>query len=494
MTEDVNLLILQRKDKLKELYDKGINPFPHKFKGKCKSVDINEEFKSLNNGEEVDKKVSFAGRMISRRVMGKVSFSHLKDGWGKVQIYVGKNDIGEENYLFYKKMDIGDFVGVEGKVFKTRTGEISIHVEKMILLSKSLRILPEKWHGLKDTEIRYRQRYVDLIMNDKVKEIFIIRSRIIKIIRQFLDKKEFLEVETPMMQSIVGGAAAQPFITHHNALSMDLFLRVAPELYLKRLIVGGIERVYELNKNFRNEGISTRHNPEFTMLEIYQSYSDYNEMMEICEEMIVGISKEIFGKLEIEYKGNKIDLTPPWKRKGFFELLQENTGIDFSEKTDIADKSQIMQIADKLKVKYDTNTKSHKILDHIFDTFVVPKLVQPVFITDYPKCLSPLAKSKENNPEIVERFELFIGNFELANAYSELNDPVEQRKRMTEQMKAKQKGDQEAQMLDEDYIRALEYGMPPCGGLGIGIDRLVMLLTGSNSIREVILFPQMKKE
>ncbi len=493
MTEDINSLILQRKDKLAELYEKGVNPFPHKFEGKCKSVDLNEEFKSLSNGEESDRRVSFAGRMMSRRIMGKVSFSHLKDGWGKVQIYVGKNDIGEENYLFYKRMDIGDFVGVEGKVFKTRTGEITIHAEKLILLAKSLRVLPEKWHGLKDTEIRYRQRYVDLIMNDRAKEIFVIRSRIIKMLRQFLDKRDFLEVETPMMQSVVGGATAQPFVTHHNALNMDLFLRVAPELYLKRLIVGGIERVYELNKNFRNEGISTRHNPEFTMLEIYQSYSDYNEMMEVCEEMLVGITKEIFGKLEIEYKGNKIDLTPPWKRKSFLGLLQENTGVDFSE-NDIADRAIMMQIADKLKVKYDINTKSHKILDHIFDVFVVPKLVQPVFITDYPKDLSPLAKSREDNPEIVERFELFIGNFELANAYSELNDPVEQKKRMGEQMKAKQKGDQEAQMMDYDYIRALEYGMPPCGGLGLGIDRLVMLLTNSSSIREVVLFPQMKKE
>ncbi|MCK4532487.1 lysine--tRNA ligase [bacterium] len=491
MTEDINSLILQRKDKLAELYEKGVNPFPHKFEGKCKSIDLNEEFKSLNNGEESDKRVSFAGRMISRRIMGKVSFSHLKDGWGKVQIYVGKNDLGEENYLFYKRMDIGDFVGVEGKVFKTRTGEITIHADKLILLAKSLRVLPEKWHGLKDTEIRYRQRYVDLIMNDRAKEIFVIRSRIIKMIRQFLDKRDFLEVETPMMQSVVGGATAKPFVTHHNALNMDLFLRVAPELYLKRLIVGGMERVYELNKNFRNEGISTRHNPEFTMLEIYQSYSDYNEMMEVCEEMLVGITKEIFGKLEIEYKGNKIDLSPPWERKCFFDLLHENTGIDFSK---VEEKKEMMDIADKLNVKYERETKSHKVLDHIFDAFVVPKLVQPIFITDYPKYLSPLAKSREDNPEIVERFELFIGNFELANAYSELNDPGEQKKRMGEQMKAKQKGDQEAQMMDDDYIRALEYGMPPCGGLGIGIDRLVMLLTNSSSIREVILFPQMKKE
>lgn len=495
MNEEVNSLVLQRQDKLKELKAKGINPFPHKFRCDHKSTEIYERFKSLNAGEEnSDTKVSLAGRIMSRRIMGKASFSHLKDAFGKIQIYVSKGILGEEDYLFYKKLDIGDFIGVEGVVFKTKTGEVTIQVKKLVLLAKSLRPLPEKWHGLRDTEIRYRQRYVDLIMNDRVREIFVIRSRIIKIIRGFLERKGFLEVETPMMQSIVGGATAQPFNTRHNALDMDLFLRIAPELYLKRLIVGGLEKVYELNRNFRNEGISTRHNPEFTMLELYQAYGDYNDMMEICEEMFVTIAKEIYGKPEIEYRGKKINLSRPWKRKCLFELLQENTGIDFSGDINIADRVVIMKIADDLHVKYEINTKSHKILDHIFDTYVVPKLTQPVFIMDYPKSFSPLAKSKKDNPLLVERFELFIGGEELANAYSELNDPVEQRIRMMEQVRAKQRGDKEAQMLDEDYIRALEYGMPPCGGLGVGIDRLVMLLTDSASIRDVILFPQMRKE
>ncbi len=489
---EVNKLISERKQKLEELRKLGVDVYPRNFSITHAISQVREKYGTLKAEEKTEETVSLAGRIMSLRGMGKASFAHMKDQTGKLQIYIREDVLGERNYQIFRKFDIGDLIGVTGKVFSTKTGELSIQVEDLTLLAKSLRPLPEKWHGLKDIETRYRQRYIDLVVNEQVKDVFCTRSLIIKGIRKFLDNLGFLEVETPMMQSVVGGAAAKPFLTHHQALDMELYLRISPELFLKRLVVGGLEKVYEVNRSFRNEGVSTRHNPEFTMLEVYQAYSDYNGMMDLCQKMILSIAKEVLGKEDFVYQENKISLGKiPWQRFSLYELLKEHTGLDF---TNIHGLSEMRKAADRLNVKYKKDSPKHKILDHIFESYVQKKLIQPTFVLDYPAEFSPLAKAKKDNPELVERFELFIGGEELANAYSELNDPVEQRRRMEKQVEEKDIGEGREAEVDEDYLRALEYGLPPCGGLGIGVDRLVMVFTNSNSIRDVILFPQMRKE
>ena len=482
-------LIKVRHEKLKKLREEKVEPYPHRYKITHKAREILEKYKKLKFGEGgKNSQVSLAGRVMSKRGHGKSGFAHIMDSSGQIQVYTKFDVVGGKKYNLYKRLDIGDFIGVEGKVFKTKTGEITVLVKDFILLAKSLRFLPEKWHGLKDVEIRFRQRYVDLIMNPEVKETFLRRSRIISLMREFLDKKGFLEIETPMMQPIPGGAAAKPFVTHHKALDRDLYLRIAPELYLKRLIVGGMESVYEINRNFRNEGISTRHNPEFTMLELYQAYSDYQDLMELTTEVITKIAKEVLGSLKFEYQGKRIDLKIPWKRLTLKSALKRYAKLDIDKAKDIKKEAK------RLGLKLEEDLTDVQVIDHITSEFVEPQLIQPTFITDYPRELSPLAKAKKNNPNIAERFELFIGTLELANAYSELNDPVLQRERLKEQLALRWAGSEEAHMMDEDFLRALEYGMPPCAGLGIGIDRLVMLLTDSPSIRDVILFPHMRPE
>ncbi len=457
-----------RYEKLIHLQSIGIAPFGSRYEVTHSSIGVIEGF---GEGNEIE--VSVAGRIVSLREHGKSAFANLKDRDGKIQVYVRRDVVGEDNFAVFCGLELGDFIGVCGKTFKTKTGEITVLVEKFTFLSKSLRPMPKEWYGLKDIETRYRQRYVDLIVNDDVKETFITRSRVIRMIREFLDKKNFLEVETPMMQSMVGGATAKPFVTHHNSLGMDLYMRIAPELYLKRLIVGGLERVYELNRNFRNEGISTRHNPEFTMLEIYQAYADYNDMMSLTEELVVHLCQSIKGSLQIEYQGQMLDFTPPWKRVTVCEAIGNALGIDVKGMQDVEAiaKQQGLSVKD--------------LLDDVLDHKIEKDLVQPTFVTDFPTILSPLAKSMPDNPELTERFEFYISSQEIGNAYSELNDPIDQRKRFVEQ---------NAECVDEDFVRALEYGMPPCGGLGIGIDRLIMVLTNAASIRDVILFPQLRKE
>jgi lysyl-tRNA synthetase, class II len=489
--EELNDQDIQRRKKLDELRTQNVDPYPNKFMSTFSSAKIRQQFGHLTQEAEDPTVVVLAGRIMTMRLMGKACFANLKDAFGRIQIYVRKDKIGETEYALFKTLDMGDIIGVEGSIFCTRTGELTIMVQKFTLLAKSLRPLPEKWHGLKDIETRYRQRYVDLIANDEVADIFRLRSKAIKTMRTILDNKDFLEVETPMMQPLAGGAAAKPFVTHHNALDIDLYLRIAPELYLKRLIVGGLERVYEINRNFRNEGISTRHNPEFTMIELYQAYADYNQVMDLCRELITTVVKETTGKLEAEYQGNTIVFSGNWKRMTLVEAVKEYTGADFITPKTLA---ETRKIARELNVPFAEQATPSKIINTIFEELVEKQLIQPTFICDYPTELSPLAKNAKGNPDIVERFELFIGAQELANAYSELNDPLEQRKRMEQQLKERERGDEEAQMLDEDYIRALEYGMPPCGGLGIGIDRLIMVITNSASIRDVILFPQMRPE
>ncbi|MFW6149283.1 MAG: lysine--tRNA ligase, partial [Atribacterota bacterium] len=421
---------------------------------------------------------------------GKAAFADLEDQTGKLQIYVKSNLIGDDSFDIFKRISVGDIIGIAGSVFKTRTGELTILANGFTLLCKSMRSLPEKWHGLTDTEIRYRKRYLDLISNPDVRGIFIERSKIIKYIRNFLDNKGFLEVETPVLQPIPGGATARPFVTHHLSLHRDLYLKIAPELYLKRLLVGGMEKVYELNRNFRNEGISTKHNPEFTMLELYEAYADYYTMMEIAEEMICYVLKNLKGQLVIEYQGEKIDFTPPWKRLTMHEAIQSVTGVD-PEKIDVNNKDDLIK---KYQLEIPENASRGEIINGLFEKQVEHTLIQPTFIIDYPVEVSPLSKQKMNFPHIVERFELFINRIELANAFTELNDPMEQKKRFLQQAENKSNGEINQHFVDHDYIEALEYGMPPAGGMGVGIDRLIMLLTNHDSIREVILFPQLKKK
>jgi lysyl-tRNA synthetase class 2 len=480
-------LIRHRKEKLKKLKEKNIDPYPYAFDKTHLSSEIIENFEAL---EKEGAEVKIAGRIIALRPHGKTLFGHLKDGEGKIQLYAKKDEVGEEKFRLFDMLDIGDFLGVTGKVFKTKTGEITVRATDFCILSKSLRPLPEKWHGLQDKELRYRQRYVDLIVNDEVKKIFLLRTELIKALREFLDDLGFVEVETPTLQPLYGGAFARPFVTHHHALDVDLYLRIADELYLKRLIVGGFEKVYEVCKVFRNEGMDRNHNPEFTMLELYQAYADYNDIMQLYESLLNYAATKVLGSNQFEFEGNRIDLTPPWKRVPMMEAIKEHAGVDLTGKSE----EGIRKAAEDLNVKEDLSRPKGKLIEAIFETQVQPKLIQPTFITDYPVEMSPLAKYHRDKEGLTERFELFIGGCEMGNAFSELNDPEDQRERFIQQAEFAKRGDEEAQMLDEDFIRALEYGMPPTGGLGFGIDRLVMILTNTHSIREVILFPQMRPE
>ena len=483
---DENHLIKIRKEKLEELKKQGKNPFEiRKYNRTHTSQDVKDNFEELEN-----KDVSIAGRIVAKRIMGKASFCHIQDMQGKIQSYVSINDLGEANYSEFKTYDIGDIIGITGFVFKTKTGEISIHAKNVILLAKSLRPLPEKFHGLKDTELRYRQRYVDLIMNPEVKETFIIRTKIITEIRKILDEKGYLEVETPVLNTIAGGATARPFVTHHNTLDMDMYLRIATELYLKRLIVGGFDKVYEIGKDFRNEGMDIRHNPEFTMIELYSAYEDYNDMMDITEEIVTKVAKNVAGKEIVNYQGTDIKLASPWKRISMIDAIKEATKIDFNK---INTDEEAIKVAEEKGVELEEGKKTRGyIINAFFEAFVEENLIQPTFIYDYPVEISPLTKRKPSDPRLVERFEFFIGGREYGNAYSELNDPIDQYERFIDQVKQREAGDEEANMMDDDFVQALEYGMPPTGGLGIGIDRLVMLLTDSASIRDVLLFPTMK--
>jgi lysyl-tRNA synthetase, class II len=490
--EDYNELIQQRFKKLAEIRAMGVKPYAGRFEISHSAQALVDAYEQSTK-EDLEAKrihVTGAGRIIAMRSFGKAGFSHIQDGTGRIQIYFQKNTLGDEQYALFKKFDIGDFIGVKGMLFRTKTNELTIDVGQITLLSKSLRPLPEKWHGLTDVELRYRQRYVDLIVNPEVKKVFILRTKIIHAIRRFLNERGYLEVETPMMQAIPGGATARPFETHHNALDMDLYLRIAPELYLKRLLVGGFEKVYEINRNFRNEGISTRHNPEFTMLEFYTAYADYRDLIDMTEEMITSISSEVLATTTVEFEGQTINLAAPWKRIAYIDSLRE-AGVSDAVLTS-ADKAR--EYARKLGASVKGGEPLGKLWNEIFEALVEPKLIQPTIIMDYPTDISPLSKKRDDNPEYVERFELFIAGREIANAFSELNDPVDQRERFQKQMSEREAGDDEAHQMDEDFIRALEYGMPPAAGEGIGIDRLAMLLTGSSSIRDVILFPQMKKE
>ena len=474
-----------RREKLAQLQAEGKDPFEIT---KCEVTHHSDEIK--DNFDELEgKDVAIAGRLMSKRIMGKASFCNIQDRNGNIQSYVSRNDIGDEAYAAFKKFDIGDLISIKGFVFKTKTGEVSVHAKEVTLLSKSLQVLPEKFHGLKDQELRYRQRYLDLIVNPEVRDTFIKRSRIITEIRKFLDGKGFLEVETPVLQTIPGGASARPFITHHNTLDIDMYCRIALELPLKRLIVGGFERVYEIGRVFRNEGISVRHNPEFTLMELYQAYTDYNGMMDITEEMFRTVAQNVLGSTKVVYGGHELDLGKPFARKTMVDAVKEFSGVDFDQ---VADTAEAKRIADEHHVEYEERHVKGDILNLFFEEFVEKNLIQPTFIIDYPVEISPLTKRKPDKPEFTERFELFIVGREYGNAYSELNDPIDQRHRFEYQEYLREAGDDEANMIDEDFLTALEYGMPPTGGLGVGIDRFVMLLTESVSIRDVILFPTMK--
>ena len=482
---DLSELLLIRRAKLSALQEEGKNPFTQvKFNQTNSSADILEKFEEIEGST-----VSIAGRIMSMRDMGKASFCHLQDRDGRIQLYIKIDVLGEENYENFTKLDLGDIIGVTGEVFRTRRGEISVKVLEYVLLSKSLQPLPEKFHGLKDTDIRYRQRYLDLIVNPEVKSNFIIRSKTIKAIRKFMDERGFLEVETPLLNTKQGGASARPFVTHHNALDLDLFMRIAPELYLKRLIVGGLERVYEMGKNFRNEGISIKHNPEFTMMEVYQAYTDYLGMMELTETLISTVALEVLGTTEITYQGQAISLAPPWNRISMSDAVKKYADFDFSQYTT---DEEALAAAKQRGFAIDGSPSKGDLMNILFEKYAEEKLIQPTFVYDYPVEVSPLAKRKSDNPAMTERFEVFTIIGELGNAFSELNDPIDQKERFAEQVRKREAGDAEAAEMDEDYINALEIGLPPTGGLGIGIDRLVMLLTDSYSIRDVILFPTMK--
>ena len=483
--QDLNQLLQVRYDKLHELQENGKDPFViTKYDVTNHSTDIVENFDTMEG-----KPVSIAGRMMFKRVMGKASFCNIQDLKGRIQVYVARDNIGEEIYKDFKKSDIGDIWGVKGYAFRTKTGEISIHAEEMTLLSKSLQILPEKFHGLTDTDMRYRQRYIDLIMNQESKEVFIKRSKILKEIRNFLADRDFMEVETPMLVSNAGGAAARPFETHYNALNEDVKLRISLELYLKRLIVGGLERVYEIGRVFRNEGVDTRHNPEFTLMELYQAYTDYEGMMELTESMFRYLAEKVCGSTKISYNGIEIDLGKPFTRMTMNDAIKKYTGIDFDT---VEDDAAAKKLADEHHIAYEERHKKGDIINLFFEEFCEKELIQPTFIMDHPIEISPLTKKKPSDPTKVERFELFINTWEMCNAYSELNDPVDQRERFAAQDANAAAGDDEAEHTDEDFLNALEIGMPPTGGIGYGIDRLVMLLTDSAAIRDVLLFPTMK--
>ncbi len=495
--EDLNVLMLRRREELKQLIQLGINPYPYEFERDTFSIQIIEQFRD----DTPQRTVSVAGRIMSIRRMGKASFCHIQDSRGRIQIYLKRDDL-DAMYDAFKLMDIGDIVGIKGFVFRTKMGEVSIHASELKLLSKSLRPLPiakEKvdeqgnktvYDPFSDKELRYRQRYLDLAVNQNVRQVFIKRAQIISILRRFLDERGYLEVETPVLQPVYGGASARPFVTHHNALDIKLYMRIADELYLKRLIVGGYDGVYEISKDFRNEGMDRTHNPEFTMMELYVAYKDYQWMMNLVEELISTAAMTINGTMTVKIGSSEIDFTPPWKRITMFDAIREKTGKDLRGKSE----DELRKLAKELNIEADPKTGAGGIIDEIFSEKVESHLIQPTFITDYPIEMSPLAKKHRTEPGLVERFEVIVNGRELCNAFSELNDPLDQRARFEEQMKLLDRGDEEAQVLDEDFLRALEYGMPPTAGLGIGIDRLAMLLTNQDSIRDVIFFPQMKSE
>jgi lysyl-tRNA synthetase class 2 len=483
--QNLNELQKVRRNKLKELQDAGKNPFEiTKYDVTHHSMEIKDNYDELEG-----KEVTVAGRMMFKRVMGKASFCNIQDLEGKIQAYVARDEIGQEEYKDFKKYDAGDTIGIKGTVFKTKTGEISIHASEVVLLSKSLQVLPEKFHGLTDTDTRYRQRYVDLIMNPEVKDTFVKRSKIISTIRQYLDGQGFMEVETPMLVANAGGAAARPFITHFNALGEDFKLRISLELYLKRLIVGGLERVYEIGRVFRNEGTDTRHNPEFTLMELYQAYTDYNGMMDLTENLYRHVAQEVLGTTLITYNGIEMDLGKPFERITMVDAVKKYAGVDFKEITSL---EEARKVADEHHIEYETRHKKGDILNLFFEEFVEEHLIQPTFVMDHPTDISPLTKKKPEDPEYTERFEFFMNGWEMANAYSELNDPIDQRERFKAQEELLAQGDEEANTTDEDFLNALEIGMPPTGGIGFGIDRMCMLLTDSAAIRDVLLFPTMK--
>ena len=488
--EETNDLMRQRKEKLNEIREAGIDPYPHQYAPTHTTSGILDAFEDVDETPDETNRVIIAGRIMTKRDHGKSSFAHLQDSTGQIQIYVRRDDVGADSYKIYRRFDVGDIIGASGIVFRTRTGELTILADAVELLSKSIRPLPEKWHGLQDKQTRYRQRYADLIMNPEVKEVFVMRTQIVQAIRDMLNEQNFIEVETPVLQPIYGGASARPFTTYHNTLDQPLYLRIANELYLKRLIVGGFDRVYEFSRDFRNEGMDRDHNPEFTMLELYLAYADYLEVMELTENLIAQTVEKLHGRTKITYQEQEIDFTPPWQRITMIESIQEYSDFD----PDSLSAHELYTKAVNAGVELAGDESKGEIIAELFDVYVESKLIQPTFIYDYPIEVSPFAKKKPENPELVERFEFFISGMEVGNAFSELNDPIDQRQRFMEQASNLAKGDEEAFMVDEDYLRALEYGMPPTGGLGIGIDRLTMLLTDQYSIRDVILFPQMRPE
>ncbi|MFP4978625.1 lysine--tRNA ligase [Paenibacillus sp. CN-4] len=490
---ELSELLQIRRAKLDELRVLGIDPFGGKYDRTANAGDLLAQYDGMDK-EELDEKaveVKIAGRIMAKRAMGKASFAHLQDLTGRIQIYVRQDSVPEAKYEAFRILDLGDIIGVTGTIFKTKTGETSIKVHDLEVLTKSLIPLPEKYHGLKDVELRYRQRYVDLIINPEVQQTFINRSRIIQSMRRYLDAHGYLEVETPTLHSIAGGAAAKPFITHHNALDMQLYMRIAIELHLKRLIVGGLEKVYEIGRVYRNEGISTRHNPEFTMIELYEAYADYKDIMRLTENMISHIAQEVLGTQKLNYQGQEVDLTPEWRRVSMVDAVKEVTGVDFSVHMT---NEEAHRLAQEHKVPVEKHMTFGHILNAFFEQFVEETLIQPTFVTGHPVEISPLAKKNDQDPRFTDRFELFIVAREHANAFSELNDPIDQRQRFEAQLQEKAQGNDEAHEMDDDFIRALEYGMPPTGGLGIGVDRLVMLLTNAASIRDVLLFPHMRNQ
>ena len=491
--EELNELLQQRRAKVESYQAAGVDPFANDFTVTHNAQQVLEAHAADDKQklEEVDVTYRIGGRIMACRDFGKAAFLQVQDGSGRIQIYVAKNQVGEAAFELFKKFDIGDIIGISGSPFRTKTDELSLRAAEIRILTKSLLPLPEKWHGLTDVEIRYRQRYLDLIVNPDVREVFRKRSRIVSLIREYMLDSDYLEVETPMMHQIAGGATAKPFVTHHNTLKMDLFLRIAPELYLKRLVVGGFDRVFEINRNFRNEGISIQHNPEFTMMEFYRAYATYNDLMDFTEELICHVADKVCGSLVIPYGEKDVDLTPPWDRLTLKESIVKYGAVEMDV---LEDREKSLAYAKKLGLELDGRIGHGKLLAEIFDEVVEPKLWQPTFITEYPTEISPLSRKNDQNPDVVDRFELFIVGRELANAFSELNNPLDQKERFLQQLEEKAAGDEEAHEMDEDYIRALEYGLPPTAGEGIGIDRLVMLLTNSASIRDVILFPQLRPE
>ncbi len=479
----------QRLQKLDRTKAQGIDPYPHRYRRTCNIKDALALFQQQQGDAAEPGSMRLAGRIVASRSMGKATFLDIRDSSGKVQVYLRQDLLGDK-YQSLRDFDIGDFIGVEGHLFRTRTGEITIESSDFTMLSKSLRPLPEKWHGLADVEKRYRQRYLDLIANEEARGIFALRSKVIATMRHFLEGQGFIEVETPILQPLAAGAMARPFATHHHTLERDLYLRIALELYLKRLIIGGLDKVYEIGRVFRNEGISTRHNPEFTMLESYEAYADYNDVMDMVQDMVLYIAREVLGQTEIEFGGNTIDLSPPWPRIALRDAIKKECGIDFEQ---YPEEDSLRQAMEAIGVDTGEIRSWGKLVDKLLSSFVEPNLIQPTFVLDYPVEISPLAKRKPENERLVERFEAFIGGMEIANAFTELNNPAEQRQRLQEQQKLRELlGDEEVERIDEDFLLALEYGMPPTGGLGVGIDRLVMLLTGQQSIRDVILFPQLR--